>query len=89
MMARARLLRPTLLMACVSVVLAAAMLGIVGWALYDTRQQARHQAEQAMGNLALSLERDIGRTVESLDLSLRAAAQGMRVPGLAAMAPSV
>ncbi|MGI4799522.1 MAG: PAS domain S-box protein, partial [Janthinobacterium lividum] len=89
MLAHVQLLRPTMLMVYIGAGLAAAVLGIVGWALYDARLAARHQAEQALGNLALTLERDIGRTIGSLDLSLRAAAQGMKLPGLATMDPDV
>ena len=89
MLARAQLLRPTLLILYIIASLAAAVLGIVGWALYDARLVARHQAEQAAGNVVLSLERDIGRTIGSLDLSLRAAVQGMRIPGLATMEPDL
>ncbi len=57
------------------------------WALFDSRQAAKHQAEQATSNLALSLERNIGHTIEGLDLSLRSALQTMELTGLAALDP--
>lgn len=89
MLARAQPLRPTMLMSYIGAGLVLVVVGIVGWMLYDSRLAARHQAEQAAGNLVLTLERDIGRTIASLDLSLRAAAKGMKVPGLATMEPGI
>ncbi|HEY0206777.1 MAG TPA: PAS domain S-box protein, partial [Acetobacteraceae bacterium] len=89
MLARAQPLRPTMLMFYIGTGLAVVVVGIVGWMLYDSRLAARHQAEQAASNLVLTLERDIGRTIASLDLSLRAAAKGMKVPGLATMEPGI
>jgi PAS domain S-box-containing protein len=74
-----------LLVAGVALVLL--MLSIVAWALLDARAAARRQAEQQGGNIALTLEKDIGRTIGMLDLSLQAAVQGMATPGLAMMDP--
>ena len=80
---------PTVLMAFAGAVLVAAICAVVSWTLWDARIAAWTRAEQTTGNLALGLERDVGRTVASLDLSLRAAAQGMRLPGIRAMDPAI
>jgi len=65
------------------------MLGVVVWTLYDAREAARRAAEQETGNIALALEGDIGRVIDTLDLSLRSAVRGMATPGLADMPPEV
>jgi PAS domain S-box-containing protein len=77
------------LLACLSAALVLAMLGIVGWTLDDGRKAARRAAEQETGNIALTLEGNIGRAVTTLDLSLRTAVRGMAAPGLAGMPPDV
>lgn len=77
-------------MAAASVV--ALTLGVVAmsaWMLLDARQAAFRQAEQAAGNLVLSLEREISRNVEIYDLSLKSAAASFAIPGLAEFNPEV
>jgi PAS domain S-box-containing protein len=69
--------------------LIAAMVGIIAWTLRDGHEDARRQAEQQGGNIALTLDRDIDRVITSLDLSLQAAVRGMATPGLAAMDPQL
>lgn len=71
---------------------AALMLGVIAmaaWMLLDARQAAFRQAEQAAGNLVLSLERDISRNIELYDLSLRSAADSFALPGLAEFNPAI
>ena len=80
---------PTALMACVGTALIVAICAVVSWTLWDVRVAAWTQAEQTTSNLALGLERDVSRTIASLDLSLRAAAQGMRMPGIRDMEPAI
>ena len=83
---RARRLR---LLAAIAIGSALALIGLTGWMLYDARQAAHREAEQAAGNLALSLERDIARNIEIYDLSLKNAASALNVPGLLELAPEV
>ncbi len=71
------------------VVLVLVMLAMVGFTLIDARSAVRRQAEQESGNIALTLERDIGRAISLLNLSLQAAARGLRIPGIAEMDPSL
>jgi PAS domain S-box-containing protein len=71
------------------VVLLLLMLWVVGYTVLDARNSVRRQAEQEAGNIALTLDRDIGRVVTVLDLSLQAAARGLRTPGIADMDPTL
>jgi hypothetical protein len=84
---RARPLRPTLLLASAGAILSIFILGIIAWTLYDSYQAARLQAEQHASNVALRLQRDIEHTIDSIDLSLYAAASRMPVGGYASSAP--
>jgi PAS domain S-box-containing protein len=58
------------------------MSGVVAASLYDARNSVRNAAEQQLNNLALTLERDIGRSLTAFDLSIRASVSGMSTPGL-------
>jgi signal transduction histidine kinase len=71
------------------IMLVAALLVIVGWALFDGREAARQQAEQQEGNIALALESGIGRVIASLDLSLQAAIRGSATASLPSMDPMI
>ncbi len=64
-------------------------LAVVAMMLYDEREAARRQAEQEAGNIALALERDIGRVLSDFDLSLQAAQRGMQLPNLQSYEPRV
>ena len=76
-------------MAYASATLSVCVLGMVTWTLHDSNHAARRHAEQQAGNIALTLERDVGQTVELFDLSLRSAIRGMGRPGLATLDPDV
>jgi len=65
------------------------MLGVVAASLYDARNSVRTAAEQQLNNLALTLEQDIGRSINAFDLSIRAAVTGMSTPGLSSMDPQL
>ncbi len=78
----------TIIFSC-GLVLVAVMLAVVAWTLADARGAARHQAETAASNLTLTLERDLGSTMNAFDRSLRAAVQGMATQGLAEMTEDV
>ena len=71
------------------VALALCLASLTGWMLLDARKAAFRQAEQAAANLTLSLERDIARNIEIYDLSLKAAAANLGIPGLADASPEV
>jgi diguanylate cyclase (GGDEF)-like protein len=58
------------------------MLAASGLMLLDLRQDAWDRAEQTSRNLLQVLERDIARNVEMYDLSIRAAVENQRAPGL-------
>ena len=81
---------PHRLAAC-AVVTCLALAGTVsagaGWMLYDARRTAWHAAEQDVQNLVLGTERDLGRTIEGYDLSLRATARALSLPGFDALTP--
>ena len=61
------------------------MLATSGLMLFDLRQDAWDKADQTSRNLLQVLERDIARNVEMYDLSIRAAVDNLRTPGLGAL----
>ena len=63
------------------------MLAASGLMLADLRQDAWDKAEQTSKNLVQVLERDIVRNVEMYDLSIQAAADNLRTPGLPELTP--
>lgn len=70
-------------------VLTLCVASLTGWMLLDARRATFQQAEQAAANLTLSLERDISRNIEIYDLSLKAAAANLGIPGLEDVSPEV
>ena len=70
--------RRTYPMAVLAVLLLAAVLGGASFLLLRDRRATLHAATTAQGNMALGLERDILRNIDIYDLSLRAAASGLR-----------
>ena len=56
--------------------------GMVLWFLYDSRATAWSHAAETSNNLVIALQRDIGRTMQTFDLSLQAVQRGLRTPGL-------
>jgi diguanylate cyclase (GGDEF)-like protein len=58
-----------------------------GLMLADLRRDAWDRAEQTSRNLLQVLERDIARNIEMYDLSIRAAVDNLKVPGLAEAGP--
>ncbi|NEU12754.1 GGDEF domain-containing protein [Methylobacterium sp. BTF04] len=57
--------------------------------LLDLRQDAWEKADQTSKNLLQVLERDIARTVELYDLSLRGAVDSLHAPGVAQLSPEL
>ncbi len=60
---------------------------VVAWVLYDSYVTAWSHAVDTSTNLVTALERDIDRTVETYDLSLKAALRGLLAPELASLSP--
>ena len=71
----------------ISVALCMMVLGSV--ALLASRRDAWKQAEQGAGNLLLALDRDIGRNITILDLSLQGLIEALAEPGINAASPGV
>jgi diguanylate cyclase (GGDEF)-like protein len=65
------------------------LLATSGLMLFDLRKDAWIRAEQTSGNLLQVLERDIARNIEMYDLSLQAAADNLKTPGLASADPTL
>ena len=65
------------------------MLAASGLMLFELRQDAWDKAEQTSKNLVQVLERDIARNVEMYDLSIQAAVDNLRTPGLAEVTPEL
>ena len=72
---------------CIGLVMIATALSVVTWTLLDARRAARQQEIEAQSNLSVGLERDVRRTVEVMDLSIRSAVRGMEMPGIREMQP--
>ncbi|MET0967655.1 MAG: sensor domain-containing diguanylate cyclase [Tardiphaga sp.] len=53
---------------------------VCGTVMLDMRHNEEALARQTMGNLAATIDSDIGRTVEQYDLSLRAVVSGVNLP---------
>lgn len=70
-------------------VLTGFMVGVAAWMLDQLWLDAWQQATQTSRNLALSLERDVARTIETYDFSLRAAVRDVSLPGLDALRPEL
>jgi diguanylate cyclase (GGDEF)-like protein len=69
------------------VAVAVGMLAAGGSILKEARNDARVQAEKSSANLALVLERDIARTIQNYDLSLRGAIEALRLPDIDRVGP--
>ncbi|MGU3664566.1 diguanylate cyclase [Methylobacterium sp. A49B] len=65
------------------------MLAASGLMLLELRRDAWDRAEQTSKNLVQVLERDIARNVEMYDLSIQAAVDNLRTPGLPGLAPEL
>lgn len=65
------------------------MLVVSGLMLIDLRQDAWDKAEQTSKNLLQVIERDIGRNVEIIDLTLQAVQDNLQVPGFAQLEPAM
>lgn len=65
------------------------MLLVCGIMLLELRRDAWDKAEQTSKNLIQVIERDIARNAEIFDLTLRAAADNLRAPGLAEASPEL
>lgn len=84
-----RSLRSAKVWITLSIVAPFGMLAASGFMLLDLRQDAWQRAEQTSKNLIQVLERDIARNVEMYDLSLQAAAENVRAPGVAEINPQL
>ena len=65
------------------------MLTLGGVALRETRNDVWEQAQQSARNLLLALDRDIGRNVTILDLSLQGVSEALAEPGIDQASPGV
>ncbi len=65
------------------------MLGVSGLMLLDLRRDAWDRAEQTSMNLLQVIERDIARTIETYDLSLRAVVDNLKAPGIDRISPEL
>ena len=65
------------------------MLAVSGMMLHDLRQDVWDKAQQTSKNLLQVLERDIARNVELFDLSIQAAVDNLRAPGVEEVSPAL
>ena len=72
-----------------SILVAAAIAGIVGAALLQMRHDALENATESSTNLALTLERSITRNLHGYELSIRGVMDGMQDQQIMALPPSV
>ncbi len=84
--------RPARIVSQLTILGAAAAVGIMslgGWVLLQSQSDVWTMAQQSSANLAVALQRDIGRTIGMLDLSLQGAADAMREPGIDQVSPAI
>ena len=72
-----------------SIGVAIGMLGLGALVMLDSRKDAWQEARQASANLAIALERDIGRNIAVYDLSLQGAVSAVRLAGLDQVSPDI
>ncbi|RYG03870.1 MAG: PAS domain S-box protein, partial [Caulobacteraceae bacterium] len=70
-----------------SLMVAMGLCSLVAFNLFESRRDNWDRTSQSTRNLARAVAEEIGRTVESLDLSLRGVADNSRVPGVMALEP--
>ncbi|MFM0741916.1 sensor domain-containing diguanylate cyclase [Paraburkholderia xenovorans] len=80
--------RPNIVIA-ISIVLASAILAIAVWVLAQMRDDALRRAQDSVFNVSLLVERDVSRNLEIYDLSLRAAIDGLKQPGIRDLPPTL
>ncbi|TDN68265.1 sensor domain-containing diguanylate cyclase [Paraburkholderia sp. BL10I2N1] len=73
----------------ISLVLAAAILAISAWVLFEMRKDALRRAQESAFNVSLLVERDTSRNLDIYDLSLQAVIEGVRQPGVMALPPPI
>jgi PAS domain S-box-containing protein len=62
---------------------------LAGLLLWDARRTALEHAAQSRDNVAAAIEHDVERTIELYDLSLQAAIEGLRLPGINDVSPEI
>jgi PAS domain S-box-containing protein len=65
------------------------VLGLTSWRLFDTREMAIDSAYQVSQNLASTLEVEIRRDLETYTLSLQAVAEGLKMPEIDTLSPTL
>lgn len=65
------------------------VIGLGGWVLWDSRNDAWKHAQLAAANLVHALEHDIERNIHLYDLSLQGTMAALKLPGLDAATPEV
>jgi diguanylate cyclase (GGDEF)-like protein len=71
------------------VLLAVCFSVLCGWILLEARRATEARAAEAATSLASSLKADIARNVESLNLSLEAVVNNLKLPGLDRLSPEM
>lgn len=71
------------------VLLAVCFSAVCGWILLEARRATEVRAAEAATSLASSLRADIARNVESLNLSLEAVVNNLKLPGLDRLSPEM
>jgi diguanylate cyclase (GGDEF)-like protein len=62
---------------------------VCGWVLLEAHRATEARAAEVATSLASSLKSDIARNVESLNLSLEAVVNNLKLPGLAGLSPEM
>ena len=80
--------RDSSLKPALGLLLVAMLAAVTAWSVYGSRKTALWTAERQQVNVTTMLEQAVNRGVTTLDHSMRAARQAMKLPGLAAMPPA-
>ncbi len=72
-----------------SIGVAIGMVGLGAMVMFDARNDAWNEAEQASTNLSIAIERDIGRNLAVYDLSLQGAVGAVQLAGINQVSPEI
>jgi diguanylate cyclase (GGDEF)-like protein len=81
--------RPTKLMILPIFIMVFCFCALCAYILYDARRATMERATEVATSLAAAVEADISRTVESVDLSLQAVVDNLKLPNIEQMDPEL
>lgn len=81
--------RPVRWLMILSVAIALGSIALGSFVMYQSYKDVWEDARQSANNLSLALVTDIERTINVYDLSIQAVSDGLKVPGIADVSPTI